>query len=220
MIVRRTLATALVHAGRSRISTRNRILGIAFGLLWVGGCGEAVAPPETHSTFSFEQGLDGWAPDADACEVPPGILCAPWTIERTADLAYEGQHALKFYMDNVIDGAVIWIVRPFPVTPGRSYEVDVSYAFATRDWGEVNLFVLFTGVFRAPPTDLHVGTVQEPTGNGASSDVGYRWLRKRFHAAVSGDASGVLYVVVGVWGTWETPRTYFVDDLTVQLTPD
>lgn len=197
---------------------RTRLIGVAFGLLWFGGCGDAADPAETRLTFSFEQGLDGWTSDALACH-PDGSLCAPWTIERTADLAYQGQHALKFYMDNVVDGAVVWIVRPFLVTPGRSYNVDVSYAFATKDWGEVNRFVLFTGVLRTPPTDPLIGTVQDHTGNGANNDVGYRWLHKSFHAAVPGDVSGVVYVVVGIWGTWETPRTYFVDALTVQLTP-
>jgi hypothetical protein len=30
----------------------------------------------------------------------------------------------------------------------------------------------------------------------------------------------MLFVVVGIWGTWETPRTYYVDDLSVQFTPN
>lgn len=59
------------------------------------------------------------------------------------------------------------------------------------------------------------------TGNGADRDVGLRWLRKSFHVAAPPGATGHLYIVVGVWSTWETPRIYYyLDDLTVQLTPE
>ena len=27
--------------------------------------------------------------------------------------------------------------------------------------------------------------------------------------------SGALYVSIGIWGTWETSRTYYLDDVTV-----
>ena len=33
-------------------------------------------------------------------------------------------------------------------------------------------------------------------------------------------ADGMIHVVIGVWGTWETPRTYYVDDVRVRLTAE
>jgi hypothetical protein len=181
------------------------------------GCGAPLGP-ETRLTFSFEQGMEGWTVmAADTAAI------APWSVQRSTDVAYDGQYALKFYLANYNDATKIWIVRPFPVTPGRAYGVEVSYAFASRDWTDANLFVLLTGAFTSPPGDgpaLVAGTSQEPTGNGAGRDVGYQWQRKYFRTSARGDPSGALYVVVGVWGTWETPRTYYVDDVTVHLTPN
>ena len=198
-----------------------RFLSLAFVLPVALGCAESLRPPRTPYSFSFEQGMDDWT-TAAADTGAPGGAYAPWSIERSAELAYDGQYALKFHMDNYTDAAKIWIVRPFAVTPGRSYDIAISYAFGTRDFGQANLFVLLAGVFRTPPRDgpsLLAGTVQDHTGNGSDSDVGYRWLRKSVSPSISADGSGRVYVVLGVWGTWETPRTYYVDDVLVQITP-
>jgi hypothetical protein len=130
--------------------------------------------------------------------------------------------SLKLYLANNTDAGKIWVVRGFAVSPGKAYTVDVLYRFASRDWGDANLFYLLNGVFSTPPTDgpsLLAGTSRELTGNGASMDVGYQWLEKHFHAPfVAGDA-GVAYVVIGIWGTWETARTYYVDQLIVEISP-
>ncbi len=56
---------------------------------------------------------------------------------------------------------------------------------------------------------------QGNTGNGATGDVGYRWLRKRYQFTAATAADGRLYVIIGVWGTYEISRTYFVDDVRV-----
>jgi hypothetical protein len=196
-----------------------REMCVAIPLFFAVACEEGIAP-ETPLTFSFERGMDGWtAAAADTGDL--GGAHARWVIERTTELAYDGQHALKFHMANNTDAAKIWIARPFSVTSGRSYDVDVSYAFGTRDWGDANLFVLLTGAFRVPPADgpsLLAGTTRDHTGNGAGSDVGFRWLRKHVEVSVPQNGSAVIYVVVGIWGTWEGSRTYYLDDLTVQLT--
>ena len=186
--------------------------------LWALGCGNAVGPRQTLLTFSFEQGMEGWS----AAAADTGPPHAPWSIERSGDLAYAGQEAVKFYVANYTDAAKIWMVRPFSGLPGRSYDIEVSYAFATADYGSINHFVLLTGIFETPPTDgpsLTAGTVQEDTGNGAHSNVGYRWLRKNARASVQAPANGMLFVVVGIWGTWEGGKTYYLDDVAVQLTP-
>ena len=194
----------------------------SLALLFVQACGTELGPPEARLAFSFEQGMEGWAAAAADTGLPGGAY-APWSIQPSTDLAYDGRYALKFSVANYTDAAKIWIVRPFRVTPGSSYAVEVSYAFGTADFGQANLFELLAGTFESAPVDgrsLLAGTLHEPTGNGAGGDVGYQWLRKRFRGSARGNASGLLYVVVGVWGTWEGARTYYVDDLTVSLTPN
>ena len=165
--------------------------------------------------------MQGWSATA-ADTGRPGEAYAPWSIERSADHASDGQQALKLQMVNHTDAAKIWIVRPFAAQAGQQYDLDVSFAFATADFGSTNLFALLTGAFPTPPHDgpsLLAGTTHDATGNGADSDVGYQWLRKAIHTSARANSNGQLFVVVGIWGTWEGPRTYYLDDLSVELTP-
>jgi hypothetical protein len=32
------------------------------------------------------------------------------------------------------------------------------------------------------------------------------------------DPGGRIHIVIGVWGTWETPRTYYVDNVRLLFT--
>jgi len=59
---------------------------------------------------------------------------------------------------------------------------------------------------------------QDHTGNGSSTDVGYRWLKKSYTCNVTTAAEDEVYVIVGIWGTWETPRTYYLDSLSILFT--
>lgn len=199
-----------------------RLPSLLFALLFAQGCGDGITSPATRYAFSFEQGMEGWAATAADTGTPGGAY-APWSIAPSAEFVHEGRYALRFYMDNNTDAAKIWIVRPFAVAPGRSYDIDVSYAFGSDEWADIiNPFVLLTGVFRTAPDDgtsLVAGSVPDDTRNGADSDVGYVWARKTVRVSVSGGATDRLYVVVGIWGTWEVARTYYLDDLEVELTP-
>lgn len=185
------------------------------------GCGDAaVALPETPGGdlhFSFESGLEGWA--VSATDTLVGETGIAWWVRPSASKAFEGSYALEFYMANYTDAAKIWIVRPITVSPNSPYRVTINYALGTQDWGTANLFGLITGVTVIEPrtgADL-ANTFHGDTGNGASNDVGYRWLDKRVEVDVTANAEGRLYVVVGVWGTWEGARTYYVDALHVQI---
>jgi hypothetical protein len=56
------------------------------------------------------------------------------------------------------------------------------------------------------------------TANGRAADEGYVWLPKSYSMDVSSDGDGELFVYVGVLGTAEIARTYYVDNLKVALT--
>ena len=57
---------------------------------------------------------------------------------------------------------------------------------------------------------------QRDTGNGhPDSDVGYVWLDNSCTFAVQSNVNGKIYVILGVWGVWETPRTYYLDSIRV-----
>ena len=77
----------------------------------------------------------------------------------------------------------------------------------------------FAGVSEADPETVDDLDFQDETGNGASDDVGHVWGARTYPlgtATAGGD--GLLWVALGVWGTFETPRAYFIDDVEVTFT--
>ena len=66
---------------------------------------------------------------------------------------------------------------------------------------------------------LAVARTNVETGNGAGTDVGFLWSPKEFTRTGRSSAGGTLHVLLGVWGTWETPRTYYLDSLRVRIMP-
>ena len=140
-----------------------------------------------------------------------------WSIEHTQELARDGNASVKFYLENYNDAGKIWIERPFAVQPNRLYHVNVAYAFASADFGMANLWTLITGVLPQSPETRDDLIYQGHTGNGRQEDVGYVWLDKSYSFDVTSNSAGQLYILVGIWGTWETPRIYYIDNLSVVI---
>ena len=201
-------------ARRIRITTFAALLGV-FGC----GDGSGPGPGPPGGPYSFETDFEGWEPDATDLVVAERE--AIWSITRSQERAADGATSLRFHVVNLSDAAKIWIEQPFALQPNTTYDVDIEYAFATADYGLLNLFTILTGVLQSSPEDAGdlEPTFQGTTGNGASSDVGYQWLRPRYQLTAESGADGRLYVVIGVWGTYEVTRTYYVDDVRISFTP-
>ena len=175
--------------------------------------GDNVTNSEVSFLFSFENDMQGW--EARALDLELANSTIDWSITRSHEQVKDGSSSLRFYLENWNDKGKIWIERSFAVKPNTRYRVNVSYAFASGDWGDVNFFTIIAGVLRDSPKSRDNLVYQGDTGNRASSDVGYLWLEKSYSFLVESDESGKLYVTVGVWGVWETPRTYYLDSLKV-----
>ena len=59
---------------------------------------------------------------------------------------------------------------------------------------------------------------QGDTANGLSSAAGHQWLEKSYDFAVQADSEGRVCASIGVWGTWEAGRSYFLDDVRITFT--
>ncbi len=196
------------------------VLFLSCGLLALGGCDDSdptLPPPgETIAeNFAFEDGMEGWYAVATDTLSPP----IEWHVEHTAEPSHTGAGAVELFLANYNDAGKIWMERPFDLEAGTTYEVEVDYAFGTTDWGDVNLFTIIAGVHSSPPREAEDLSFQGDTGHGQSQDAGLVWLDKSYSFTATASGAGTLYVALGVWGTWETPRTYFVDDVTVRFTP-
>ena len=188
--------------------------------MFASGCGGGQAPaPVTDSFFSFEDDFEGWT--TSAIDVGgPGSAVDEWSIVRSQDQARDGTTSVKLFLANNNDAGKIWIERPFPVQPNKSYRVQVQYTFASEDWGDFNLWTIIAGVLPEIPQtsgDL-MPAFQGDTGNGSQTmPTGFVWLNKSYTFTVQSDSSATLNVVIGIWGTYEVARTYYVDSVHVTI---
>ena len=185
-------------------------------LLFAAGCDDSTSPDDRQVTVrtSFEQGLGEWS--THATDVMVGGEELEWSVVPSTDRASDGTTSVRFRAENRSDAAKLWIQRPLELRPNTRYRVSIEFAFATADRGAVNLWRIMAGALPSAPTttaDL------EPTFRGEtgspSDDEGYDWLAKSYEVMVMTGADGRLFIVVGVWGTYEVTRTYYVDDVRV-----
>jgi hypothetical protein len=210
-----------VRAGDGR-ATRRRHLGLwatVPAVLLVGGVcdhsGKIIAVvPEFDITDSFESGLGQWTPEALDLGEPPGA----WSVQGSTEEASAGTHSVELTLDNVSDAGKVWIERDLEVAPAQAYEVEISFDLASADFGTLNLWTVIAGAHTAPPQAADELIFQDDTGNGASTDDGYHWVSKRYTVHAQSDEEGHLHVTLGVWGTSETARTYYFDNVRLQLT--
>jgi hypothetical protein len=193
------------------------IVGALAALL---GCSDDLSGPPGGNLpgFSFESGMEGWTVHGVDLEV--GGQEIDWSIAPSRDRAAHGEQSLRFFLDNMTDAAKIWAERAVGVRPNRTYDVQVRFSLASADFGSANLFRVIAGAFASPPRTREelAPAFRDETGNGSSTDVGYQWQTRTYTTTVTSGASGQIHVVVGIWGTWESARTYYVDDIRITAT--
>ena len=188
----------------------------AVGVL-AGGCGASTDEPFLRQTFgfTFESDAGDWVPDGTDLEDPP----VTWSVERSDELAERGDWAIRLSLDNLNDAGKIWMERAFELRPNGTYDVEVALDFASADFGEIGLWTIIAGVSESDPETVDDLVFRDETGNGSSEDVGHLWGTRSYSLEpATADEDGLLWVALGVWGTFETSRTYFVDDLELTFT--
>lgn len=188
----------------------------AVGVL-AAGCSASTGEPFLRQTFgfTFESDLGQWVEDGTDLLDPP----VTWSVVRSDELAERGAWSVRLALDNLNDMGKIWMERAFELRPGATYDVDVAFDFASADFGEIGRWTIIAGVSDADPETADDLTFQDETGNGAGQDAGHVWGRRSYPlGTVTTGEDGLLWIAIGVWGTFETPRTYFVDDVEVGFT--
>jgi len=180
--------------------------------------GELVATPtclasQESEFYSFENDLEGWSINGTDLNLDE------WAITRSQDMATDGLNAVKLDLTNNNDAGKIWIEKPFLVEQNRLYEVNVSYSLASTD-GDLGAFVIITGALKQRPATRNdlIPAFREST-NKLKPKPGYRWLDKRYEFAVSSGQATSLWIVIGIWGTFEIRNIYYVDSVRVGISP-
>jgi hypothetical protein len=186
-------------------------------MLFLAGCGgQGQEKPDPDHFFSFETGMEGWEARGMDLALGPGEIA--WSIAPDSAVSSDGASSLKVYLANYNDAGKVFVQRTFHLSPRTKYDVAIRFDLASSDYGDVNLFRILAGSFPRPPTSPQElrPVFRDSTGNGRSSD-GYVWLAKSYRDFVETDSSGGVVIVVGIWGTYETPRTYYLDALEIDF---
>jgi hypothetical protein len=167
--------------------------------------------------YSFESGMEGWEPRAFDTALGSGQVA--WSITTSADTATDGRRALRLDLDASNEKAKILVEHAFTLKPSAHYRVVVEFDLGTSDWGDWNPFIVIAGALPTQPltsADLS-SAFRDYTLNGSTSDVGLVWLHKRYAADLYTDATGAAVAAIGIWGTWATIRTYYVDSVAIEV---
>lgn len=192
-------------------------VAIAVGAL-ATACDVSSSEPFLRRTFgfTFESDLGGWTTDGTDLEDPP----VTWSIERSDELAERGDWSVRLSLDNLNDAGKIWMERAFELQPGSTYDVEAAFDFATADFGDFGLWTIIAGVSFEDPETVDDLTFREETGTGSDEDAGHVWTARRYELGTltADPETGLLWVALGVWGTFETARTYYIDDVELIFT--
>ncbi len=173
--------------------------------------GEIVISRSNLNNYSFEEGMQGWKVKGTDLDNPP----VEWSIERSNRIATKGNTSIKYYLENVNDAGKIWIEKPYIVEPNKNYKVNIEYDFASMDWGDVNLWRIITGIVPKSTENKENLVFQGDTGIGEKTNE-FKWNKKSYEFTVNSGENGKIYAMIGVWGTWETTRIYYVDNVKIE----
>lgn len=169
-------------------------------------------PDDKDYFYSFETGMQGWKKDGTDLLNPP----INWSVNQSSLMAYNGSYSIQLLLENLNDAGKIWMQRNFTVKPNTEYQVTVSYYFGSADYGDINLFTLITGASTRNPQNADDLIYQGDTGHHQNT-TNLVWMKKNFTFNVQTRSDATIYVYIGVWGTWETTRIYFVDDVSINI---
>jgi hypothetical protein len=179
------------------------------------GCDDSTGPGNRDLfTFSFEDDLDGWQAKGIDLDDPP----VTWSIAQSEDTSTVGDGSAKYALDNMNDAGKIFLQRTFELDPDTEYDVRIEFDFATADWGDMNHWRIIAGAHRSAPEDADDLEFQGEAANGEDEDGDHVWLEKRYDVEATSDEDGNIVIAIGVWGTFEVERSYYIDDVRITFT--
>lgn len=159
---------------------------------------------------SFESGFGAWSVDAHIASVPPDQFI--YSVTRSQTQAEDGSWSLEFYIDGSHDDGSVWIVRSVDV-PAGSWLLAVNFNVWEPFDSEINIWprIAFIDTFQ-PQVEADFARIVPPS-------VSAGWTPFTYTRAMNFSSQQQVWVAVGLAVTWETPRTNYIDSVTVSWTP-
>jgi len=173
----------------------------------------AARPLSLYSyTESFEQSFGGWVPD-HYLECEPGCGNLIWSITRSTDRAYQGIYSLKGYLDGTHDDGTIWVERSFNFStlPPGTRVVTLTFQFWSPVQGNINTWPVVAFLGQSNPK-----TEADFTIVGQSNQVA-GWKQYSLSKTMFISSTTSLWAAFGFGATWETPRTHYLDYVTLTI---
>jgi len=160
----------------------------------------------------FENGFGEWVADAEVPPDPnnPGHF-VEWNITHVTNVAHSGRYSLELFIDGGQDDGTIWIERKIGVKRNSQIQVKVSFDF----YSESESFNTIAGVcayagIRNPEAEEDF-TVLGPANEVAG------WKNYIYTTALNTGSSEEVWIAVGITVRWETPMTYYIDDVEIEI---
>jgi hypothetical protein len=162
----------------------------------------------------FEETLDRWQKGFDLPEDPerPGQP-VDWAIEISPEQAARGKSSARFFLDGKQDDGTIWLARPFNVAPDQALRLRLTFDL----WSESESFNTLAMVAAAADSRPPVAEGDFDVSQPANQVTGWKTYAYTFE--VRSGPEGQVWVAFGISAVWETPMTYFVDDVRVEVVP-
>ncbi|MBW3582050.1 MAG: hypothetical protein KY455_03030 [Euryarchaeota archaeon] len=167
-------------------------------------------PVATHSE-SFETGWGPWAADHQVQCEDDGTCTLDWSLERFQGVARSGTWSLENHINGILDDGVVWAEAPLLATPGTPVPVSITFHVLSEVHSDVNNWGVVAYLGEEDPEREDDFTVVGQTDQGAG------WRTFCHAAVVTPDADGKVWAAFGISVTWETPRTYYLDDVAVGI---
>ena len=178
------------------------------GLVAATGPANAAVPAASHAARagavaavereSFESGLGAWQADTDG-------RARAWQVDRTTAQAVDGRYGLAFYLDGRNDDGTVWVERKFTARPNATVSVSTSFWLYSSAASDLNTWAVvgYAGN-RDPETTADIRSVIGPLNKKG-------WTQYTFTRKVTTDGTGTVWVAAGIWITYETIRTNYLD---------
>jgi hypothetical protein len=161
---------------------------------------------------SFEEGFGDWTSDADV-PLDPNNQGQPveWHISLASNPSHSGLNSLELFIDGSQDDGTIWIEKEIDVPKNSPIHVTLSFWFYSAQKSDAAIAVVCAYTNVANPEAETDFTVLGPANEIAG------WKEYAVIANLYTGSNDRLWVALGISVRWETPMTYYIDDIKIQI---
>ena len=157
-------------------------------------------------TYSFEYSMNGW----QMGYAGDGY----YNMYRSTTESFSGLYSIECYLDGTDGTGTAWLVHRYPAPIDTVMTLDLTFQLYSQQASSVNNWQVVAYIGTKPPTSKDQFEIIGYTDTVAG------WQQYSFQRLqLTGQWPARVYVAFGISSTWEYSRGYYMDHVTVSLTP-